>query len=159
MFVGYNYCILDFRIVGYLLNWDPEVVHARDSNGFTPLHLACQNNLLKVVKAFEVQLNLEQVLNGQTQDHNTPLHIVCMNGSKSLDIVNFLIKKNANVHATNKNGETPLHISARGGYKQLTNVLLKNGADVDVQDCEGRTPVILAAINDHKPVISLLLPK
>ena len=82
-----------------------------------------------------------------------------MNGDKSLDIVNFLIEKNANVHAKNKNGKTPMHISASGGYLQLTNTLLKKGADVNVQDAEGHTPLILAVICDHKSVVSLLLPK
>lgn len=148
-----------FRIVRLLLNWNPEIIDARDPNGFTPLHCACQRNVLKVVKVFEVQQNLEKVLEAQTQDSNTPLHIACMNGDKSLDIVNFLIEKNANVHAKNKNGKTPMHISASGGYLQLTNTLLKKGADVNVQDAEGHTPLILAVICDHKSVVSLLLPK
>ena len=142
-----------------LLNLDPKIVHAQDCNGFTALHCACQNNLLRTVKAFEEQMDLEEVLEAQTLENNTPLHIACTNGDKSLNVVNFLIKKNANVHAANKNGETPIHISARRGYEQLTNVLLDKGADVDVQDGEGRTPVILAAMSDHKPVVSLLLPK
>ena len=142
-----------------LLNLDPKIVHARDCNGFTALHCACQNNLLMTVKAFEEQMDFEEVLEAQTLENNTPLHIACMNGDESLDVVNYLIKKNANVYAANKNGETPIHISASRGNEQLTNILLEKGADVDVQDGEGRTPVILAAISDHKPVISLLLPK
>ena len=142
-----------------LLNGDPDVVHARDPNGFTALHCACQNNLLMTVKAFEEQLKLEEVLEAQTQENNTPLHIACMNGDKSLNVVNFLIEMKANVHAANKNGETALHISASRGYVQLTSILLEKGADVDTQDAKGRAPVILAAMRDHKPVISLLLPK
>ena len=150
---------LTFRIMRQLLNWDPKVVHARDPHGFTALHCACQDNLLMTVKAFEEQLHLEEVLEARTQENNTPLHIACMNGDESLDVVNFLIEMNANIHAANKNGETAIHISASRGYVQLTNILLEKGADVDVQDGEGRTPVILAAMSDHKQVISLLLPK
>lgn len=142
-----------------LLYQNPDLINATDSNGFTPLHCACQKNLLKVVKAFEEQLVLEKVLEAQCQENNTPLHIACLNGDTALDIVNLLIKKNANIHAANKNGETPMHISAGGGHEQLTNTLLKKGADVNVQDAKGRTPVILAVIGGHKPVVSLLLPK
>lgn len=142
-----------------LLNQDLDLVSATDANGFTPLHSACQNNLLKVVKAFEEQLVLEKVLEAQSRENNTPLHIACLNGDAALDIVNFLIKKNANIHAANKNGETPIHISASGGHKQLTDILLEKGADVNVLDAEGRTPVVLAVIGDHEPVVSLLLPK
>ena len=142
-----------------LLNLDPKIVHARDCNGFTALHCTCQNNLLMTVKAFEEQLDLEEVREAQTLENDTPLHISCMNWDRSLDVVNFLIKKNANVLAVNKSGETPIHISARRGNEQLTNILLEKGAGLDTQDAKGRTPVILAAIHDHKPVISLLLPK
>jgi len=147
------------QIVKQLLNQDLDLVNATDANGFTPLHSACQNNLLKVVKAFEEQLVLEKVLEAQCWENNTPLHIACLNGDTALDIVNFLIKKNANIHAANKNGETPIHISASGGHKQLTDILLEKGADVNVLDAEGRTPVVLAVIGDHEPVVSRLLPK
>ena len=142
-----------------LLNGNPEVVHARDPYGFSALHCACQNNMLMAVKAFEEQLDLEEVLEAQTKEKNTPLLIACMNGDESLDVVNYLIEMKANVHAANKNGETAIHISASRGYVQLTNILLERGADVDTQDAKGRAPVILAAMRDHKPVISLLLPK
>ena len=143
-----------------LLNGDPEVVHARDLNGFTALHCACQINLLMVVKAFEKQLHLKEVLEAQTLENDTPLLIACcMHGDESLDVVNYLIEMNANVHAANKSGETPIHISASRGYEQLTSILLEKGADVDVQDGEGRSPLVLAAISDDKSMISLLLPK
>ena len=107
-----------------LLNGNPEVVHARDPNGFSALHCACQHNMLMTVKAFEEQLDLEEVLEAQTQEKNTPLLIACMNGDESLDVVNYLIEMKANVRAANKNGETAIHISASRGYVQLTNILL-----------------------------------
>ena len=83
----------------------------------------------------------------------------CINGDSSLDIVKYLIEQNANVNATNKNGETPLHISASNGFTKLTQELLRREVNVDVQDTWGRTPLICAAMNKQEPVILLLLPR
>ena len=140
--------------------WDAAVVEARDSKGFTPLHHACEKGVLAVVEAFKSQLEVEDIREIQTYNtENTLLHIACMNGDSSLDIVKYLIEQNANVNATNKNGETPLHISASNGFTKLTEELLRRKVDVDVQDSWGRTPLICATMNNQEPVILLLLQR
>ena len=143
------------------MSWDVAVIKARDSIGFTPLHYACQGKQLKTVKAFELQLEHEDVREAKTQDSefNTPLHIACRNGDTALEIVKFLIQKNANVNATNRNGETPIHISASKGFKKLTEELLSGEVDVDVQDVWGCTPLVRAVISKQDVVVSLLLPR
>jgi len=52
-------------------------------------------------------------LNCQTKDEeeNSPLHLSVLNGS--LRITELLISKGADPHAKNKNGDTPLHLSAK----------------------------------------------
>ena len=140
--------------------WDAAVVEARDNKGFTPLHRACEKGALVVVKAFKSQLQVEDMRETQTCDtENTPLHIACMNGDSSLDIVRYLIEQNANVNATNMNRETPLHISASNGFTKLTQELLRRKVNVDVEDTLGRTPLICAAMSNQEPVILLLLPR
>ena len=143
------------------ISWDVAVVKVRDSIGFTPLHYACQRKQLKTVKAFELQLQCEDVCEAKTQDTelNTPLHIACRNGDTALEIVKFLIQKNANVNAINGNGETPIHVSASNGFTKLTEELLRRKVDVDVQDIWGCTPLIRAVINKQDVVASLLLPR
>ena len=145
--------------MAHLIKWDAAVVKTKDLNGFTPLHCACKKMTLTLVKAFELQLEDEDILEAHTHAGNTPLHIACMNGDRAIDIVELLIKKNARVNATNKNGETPIHISATKGFKRLTEELLKKGVDLDAQDASQCTPLICAALNHHKTVVSLLLQK
>ena len=145
--------------MAHLIKWDAAVVKTEDFNGFTPLHCACKKMALTLVKAFELQLEDEDVLEAHTHAGDTPLHIACMNGDRAIDIVELLIKKNARVSATNKNAETPIHISASKGFKKLTEELLKKGVDLDAQDTSHRTPLICAALNNHKAVVSLLLQK
>ena len=143
------------------ISWNVAVVKVRDSIGFTPLHYACQREQFETVKAFELQLKHEDVREAKTHDteYNTPLHIACGNGDTALWMVKYLIQKNANVNATNRNGETPIHISASKGFKQLTEELLRGEVDVDVQDVWGCTPLIRATINKQDVVVSLLLPR
>ena len=151
---------ISYRILTHLIMWDAAVVQARDSKGFTPLHRACEKGALIVVKAFKSQLQVEDVRETQTCDtENTPLHIACMNGDSSLNIVRYLIEQNANVNATNINRETPLHISASNGFTRLTQELLRRKVNVDVEDISGRTPLVCAAMSNQEPLISLLLPR
>ena len=142
-----------------LIKWDGAVVKTKDLSGFTPVHYACKKKDLTLVKAFELQLEDEDVIEANTHAGNTPLHIACMNGDHALDIVQLLIKTNARINATNKNGETAIHISAGKGFKKLTEELLKKGVDLDARDASQRTPLICAALNNHKTVVSLLLQK
>ena len=139
--------------------WDAAVVEARDNKGFTPLHRACEKGDLTVVEAFKLQLQVEDIRETQTYAENTPLHIACMKGDSSLNIVRYLIEQNANVNATNINGETPLHISASNGFTKLTQELLRRKVNVDVEDTLGRTPLICAAMSNQEPVIPILLPR
>ena len=143
------------------MTWDVAVIETRDHSGFTPLHCACQRNQLKTVKAFELQLEHEALREAKTHDSefNTPLHIACRNGDTCLEIVKFLIQKDANVNATNRNGETPIHISASNGFTKLAEELLRAEVDVDVQDVWGCTPLTRAIISNQDMVVSLLLPR
>ena len=142
-----------------MISWDAAVVKVRDLSGFTPLHCACHKKLLRIVKAFEAQLEHEDVREAQTHHtENTPLHIACRNGDSALEIVKYLIGKNANVNAKNKKGETPIHICAIKGFKKLTEELLRGNVDVDDKDVLGYTPIIHAALNSQD-LIPLLLPR
>jgi len=61
------------------------------------------------------------------------------------------------VKAENNSGQTPLHVAAYYGYKEIMELLLANGAEVDVRDNDGRTPlhhmVLLCARPDVAEVL------
>eukprot|EP00013_Stygamoeba_regulata_P022151 CAMPEP_0177667154 /NCGR_PEP_ID=MMETSP0447-20121125/21967_1 /TAXON_ID=0 /ORGANISM="Stygamoeba regulata, Strain BSH-02190019" /LENGTH=661 /DNA_ID=CAMNT_0019173357 /DNA_START=213 /DNA_END=2198 /DNA_ORIENTATION=- len=70
----------------------------------------------------------------QTHDINAPvrqggtlLHIACC--SSTMDMVSFLLAKNANVHALDVDQWTPLHCACRRGDLSLITTLIKAGAD------------------------------
>ena len=47
--------------------------------------------------------------------------------------------------ATNKTGNTPLHIASECGYQAAVDILLDHGACSDAQNCKLETPMHLAA--------------
>ncbi|VDP10505.1 unnamed protein product [Soboliphyme baturini] len=81
----------------------------------------------------------------------------------------FLIRNNCNVHALRKLGpkgegreevdekDTPLHMAAAWGLRDVVIELLAHGADVNAQDKMGRTPLHIAVENQHLEICRLLL--
>jgi len=59
--------------------------------------------------------------------------------SGKLNAVDTLLKKGANVNATDKDGRTALILAARNGNAAVVKTLLKSGAKTDVKDIHGMT--------------------
>ena len=62
------------------------------------------------------------------------------------------------MNAKDENVETPLHLSAAFGHKEIAELLIAEGADVNAQIMFGQTPVDYA-INFKHPEIAALLRK
>ncbi|KAJ3652767.1 hypothetical protein Zmor_018704 [Zophobas morio] len=83
-------------------------VNAKNDKGTTALHLACERNSF-------LPPGITTEIKG---DHR--------------DIVEFLIKKGADVNAINCDGMTPLSIAGKNGDIEVINMLLQNGASIIV---------------------------
>ena len=57
----------------------------------------------------------------------------------------------------NNFGMTPLHLTARKGYRDVAEILLNNGADIKKQDNQGMTPLHYSALKGHLEVADILL--
>ena len=73
----------------------------------------------------------------------TPLHHAVDNGHKGM--VMFLIEKEANVNAVDKDGETSLHLAVENNRKDLIDILFKNGAKPAPDD---HYNVLVTAVNE-----------
>jgi cytohesin len=79
-------------------------------------------------------------------------------------VAELLLASNADVHATNNLGETPLHFAAMfgrnaamKGHTDVAELLLANKADVNARDNHGASPLFFAALNGNKDMVKLLL--
>ena len=97
-------------------------------NGFTPLHIACKKNRIKVV---ELLLKYGASIEATTESGLTPLHVAAFMGH--MNIVIYLIQHGANIDTPTVRGETALHLAARANQTDIIRILLRNGAAVDAR--------------------------
>ena len=78
------------------------------------------------------------------------------------DIARYLVEKGANLNQVDKNGDTPLHIAAYNGRKDLCAFYLDHGAKLEAKNNDGFTPFLLACDgfgghDEDKPGTRILL--
>ena len=140
-------------------------VNCRDIAGWTPLHEACDVDMVRMlISEFQADTTLQSPW-GNTPLHNaarlgrgevaltlitefgcdanlpnnygyTSLHRACEHGHAS---VVRMVGKYATVLATDKNGDTPLHIAAAGGHEECVEALLQLDAPIMLRNAAGKT--------------------
>ena len=116
----------------------------------TPLHEAVKNDDIEEVKRLLTEEGWKEVIESyslfqrekisKTPDMNIighygdlPLFFV-----KSLEMAKFLISKGADVNATDKSGETPLHKVSED--VSIAKLYLEHGADIEAENNDGKNP-------------------
>ena len=134
------------------------LVNAKNNMGMIPLHLACHNGKVEVVKVHIRNLDddsFQQILDAQDNDGNTPLHYACMSDSR--EIVGLLIEKpDAQTTLKNNKMEAPIHIAAKSGFTDTAHMLLKSGVPIGIEGDHKYTPLHYAAENNHTEMIEML---
>lgn len=96
---------------------------------------------------------------------NSFVELTC-NGERSLhlaarlgyvELVQELLKINADIAATDSQGFTPLHLAAYFGHADVVQVLLKNKAKTNATNAKGFSALHLAAKGGHANVVKKLL--
>lgn len=112
--------------------------------------LACYRNNVEVAK-FLID-NVKDV-NYKSQE-GTALAGLSVKYNK--DLVEHLLKKNANPNIADSSGSTPLFWAVKFGNKELAELLLKHKADKSIKDSQGMTPFEYALQTNNKDLINLL---
>ncbi|KAI0235048.1 Poly [ADP-ribose] polymerase tankyrase-2 [Lamellibrachia satsuma] len=87
--------------------------------------------------------------------HSTPLHFA--GGYNRVNLVEFLLKHGADVHAKDKGGLVPLHNACSYGHYEVTQHLIQQGACVNAADLWKFTPLHEAAAKGKFEICKLLL--
>lgn len=133
-----------------LIKQDPDVINQTNESGFTPLILACYRGNVEVAKFL---IDNVKDINYRSGD-GTALSGLAVKYNK--DLVEYLLKKNANPNIPDANGVTPLFWAVKFGNKELTEILLKYKADKTIKDSQGMTPFEYALQTNNKEIINLL---
>ncbi|GAC1450271.1 MAG: hypothetical protein NVSMB7_12500 [Chitinophagaceae bacterium] len=129
----------------------PDLIHAEDYKGYTPLILAVYNNHPGVVD-FLLQKGAKTDV--QDASGNTALMGVCFRGYQELAAK--LIDAGAAVNQQNGSGATALTFAATFGHLQIAELLLKKGADVSLRDVRGKSPLDHARIQENDEMVALI---
>ncbi|XP_074653753.1 protein TANC2-like [Tubulanus polymorphus] len=87
----------------------------------------------------------------------TPLSAACFGGH--LEIVRYLLEKNADITQANAKTIPPLLCAVKGGHWEITEYLLASGAPIQQTDKHGRTALMITASEGHPGVLELLISK
>ena len=97
--------------------------------------------------------NAKQSVNKYSRD--APLHVAIR--SESTQLVSLLISKGANVNIQNGLGDTPVHVAARHGLKDILELLLKEAeAETEIRNLKGLLPLHVAILNGQLACVRLL---
>jgi tankyrase len=89
---------------------------------------------------------------------DTALHVIAVSAfPKRKQVLEFLIRKSAQLNIKNKEFMTPLHLASKFSNYDCMDCLIRNGANVNCVDSLGLTPLHNAARDDDVQAFQLLL--
>lgn len=100
-----------------------------------------RKNILQMIYnlyPFDNQKEMKEIVNEKDRDGTTPLTIAVKNGC--VDIVQILVKMNANVNEIDVDGNTPLHFAIQLNKFEIAQFLCLKGASGNIKNNQGVTP-------------------
>lgn len=162
-------------------------VNATDKNGLTPLNIAIEeennNDIIKLLIKNKANLNIltedgDSLIEYAINKNDTDMIQTLVEGGANLNTAGisgytplmsaaaetlenivriFLTKKDINLNAINRNGDTALHITAETGNIPIIKMLIENKANINSQNFSGYTPLHIAVENNNLEAASELI--
>jgi len=128
--------------------------NARRITGASPLYFAASYNHTRIV---ELLINkYKAFVDLSTFDGSAPLHVVCERGFT--DIVQLLLKSNANVNTKMNDGTTPIMLACQNGHLSIVQMLISAGpCDLTIQRIDSVTPLFQVVQFGHENIFDYLL--
>jgi len=126
-------------------------VDAKDSQGLTPLFIACSNAKGEIAKML---LQAGSSFDRFDEKNRTELHMACMKNCPLA--VQALISFGADLAKKNDVGNTALHLAASANAKECARALLEAGIDYEIQNNAGDTAFQVGVMGTNWDVADLI---
>jgi ankyrin repeat protein len=127
---------------------------AQDNDGGQPIHCACDNGYVELVKWLAQQYGVS--LTAEDNDGWQPIHCASMNGH--LELVKWLAQQHGvSLTAEDNDGWQPIHCASCKGPLELVKWLsVQHGVSLTAEDNDGWQPMHYACGNGHLEVVKWL---
>src|SRR6266478_934455 len=159
----YYASLCGFRgLVEHLITARSSEVNSRGGFHTTPLHAASVKGHLAIAS-----LLLKSGADPNSRDNwgRVPLHRISQGSQlvmveSSLEIGRLLVNSGANPNVTDYNeGNTPLHVAAISGYRDIAELLVESGTSFDVRNKYQQTPLHMACSSGKLEVSRFLIDR
>ena len=135
-----------------ILEADP---NSSDSEGFTPLMIACDYGNIRIATLL---LQAHANINQQDNEGYTALMEACSSETPQYELVKLMVHSGADLNIkTGKLQRTALMYAAQRGHTRIVQYLLDEGAPVNTQDVDGVTSLMIASGYGHSEVVRVLI--
>ena len=139
-------------------NFKLTLINQTDSNGMTPLHVAClagNNPCVEILLSAGCDIGVKMTF--KSHKDCTALHLASSEGH--FNVVETLLKHNSErevVEAKDGHGCTPLHLACQYGHRECIQKLLLSGADLSAKTYRNtRTAISLLLNKVFQPIAFL----
>lgn len=129
----------------------------RDNHNWTPLHHAVNTNAIDCVRILLSQITIKQI-RAESWEGETALFVACKRPGVSIEIINMLLGKDAELLLyVNNEWVSPLQIATDMGRLDIVQVLLEYGAPINHLDSDEESALWYAIRNNNTELILFLV--
>ncbi|MGZ9675956.1 ankyrin repeat domain-containing protein [Flavobacterium sp. GNP001] len=129
---------------------NPNIINSVDTNGYTPLILACYRGNKEVALFLAEKVSDVNYNNGM----GSAVMAAVMSGNSA--IVEKLIALKANLNEVDAQGKTALIYATFFNKNEIAKMLIKAGANLNIKDSDGKSAQDFANFNKNTELIILL---
>lgn len=129
---------------------DPDSINLTNSEGYSPLILACYHGNKEVVRFL---IDKVHSINS-TSNYGTPLMAAIVKGN--IEIIEMLLSRNAATNIADTNGTTAMHYAVMFKNYEAIKLLIKANADLEIKDKRGQSALDYAANYNDKKLNNIL---